>query len=63
MLMVWRIIAGIACVAFNFYVGENKNKPTLGKQVTEEEYKYVDFLRVYTYISSWIIVYLITGIE
>ena len=63
MLIVWRIIVAIAWLIFNFYISEGDGKTILGKDLTKEEKKYIDILRIYAYFSSLFIAYEITGFE
>lgn len=55
MIIVFRIIIGVAWVIFNFYIGEHDGTTITEKQLTKEEKKYIDFLQIYTFISSMFI--------
>ena len=59
MLVVVRIVIGIVWVIFNFFIGEHDGKTITQRQLTKKEKQYVDFLQIYTFVSSMIIVVLL----
>ena len=59
MLVVVRIVIGIAWVIFNFFIGEHDGKTITQRQLTKQEKQYIDFLQIYTFVSSMIIAVLL----
>lgn len=61
MTIVFRIIVGIIVVAIFWYFGEHKGKTIYEKDLTPDEYKYLDNMSFAVYVLTMLCAYLLVA--